>query len=115
MLQSVRREGEMTCQVFVQRIDENGFRATPLLFPDCVAIGKTRDEALARLKEVLNERLSQGEIVTVEVGEPRHPWLKGAGMFKDDPNYDEFLAAIDAYRREVDEADPESADLSAGH
>ncbi|MEK8019502.1 MAG: hypothetical protein VSS75_021730 [Candidatus Parabeggiatoa sp.] len=33
---------------------------------------------------------------------PEHPWLKFAGMFKDDPNWDEFQAAIAEYRREVD-------------
>jgi hypothetical protein len=31
-----------------------------------------------------------------------HPWLKFAGMFEDDPDWEEFQAAIAEYRREVD-------------
>jgi hypothetical protein len=102
----------MIYQVFLQQTADNGYKAIPLLFPDCVAVGETRDEALANLKAVLSARLAQGEIVGVELGEPEHPWLAGAGMFKDDAAYDDFLGEIEAYRREVDEAEAEGADLS---
>jgi predicted RNase H-like HicB family nuclease len=102
----------MTYQVFLQQTADNRYKAVPLVFPDCVAVGKTREEALANLRAMLNARLSQGEIVTVEVGEPEHPWLKGAGLFKDDPTYDEFLDEIEAYRREVDETESHRADPS---
>src|SRR6266498_4147738 len=102
----------MTYRVFLQHTDENDYRATPLLFPDCVAVGKTRDEALANLKAMLDARLSQGEIVTVEIGEPEHAWLSGAGLFKDDSTYDDYLAEIEARRHELDKAEPERADVS---
>ena len=102
----------MTYRVFLQQTAEDSYKATPLAFPDCVAVGKTRDEALANLKAALDGRLSQGEIVTVEAGEPEHPWLKWAGVFKDDPTFDEFLAEIEAYRRELDEAERQRADVS---
>ncbi len=32
----------------------------------------------------------------------KHPSLKFAGVFKDDPNWEEFQTAITSYRREVD-------------
>jgi len=32
-----------------------------------------------------------------------HPWLKFAGMFEDDPDWEEFQAAIEENRRELDE------------
>jgi hypothetical protein len=32
----------------------------------------------------------------------KHPSLKFAGVFKDDPNWKEFQTAIASYRREVD-------------
>ena len=102
----------MISRVFVQQTEDDGYKATPFVFPDFVAVGKTRDEALTNLKVALNARLSQGEIMTVEVGEPEHPWLKGAGMFKHDPTYDDFLAEIDAYRHEVDEAEARRAKVS---
>lgn len=31
-----------------------------------------------------------------------HPWLKFAGMFADDPNWEEFQEAIAESRREID-------------
>jgi hypothetical protein len=35
--------------------------------------------------------------------EQEHPWLKFAGMFADDPDWEEFQAAIEENRRELDE------------
>jgi predicted RNase H-like HicB family nuclease len=103
----------MTYRVFLQHLDPDGYRATPLLFPDCVAEGKTREDALANLRAALDARLAQGEIVTIEVGESEHPWLKGAGIFKDDPTFDDFLREIERYRHEIDNADQNRADVSA--
>jgi predicted RNase H-like HicB family nuclease len=108
----------MIYRVFRQQTAENADKATPLAFPDLVAVGtgaqrrQGRDEALANLKAALDAWLSQGEIVTVEAGEPEHPWLRWAGMFKDDPTFDEFLDEIEAYRYEVDEAERQCADVS---
>jgi hypothetical protein len=31
-----------------------------------------------------------------------NPWVKYAGMFQDDPQFDEFLAEINSYRQELD-------------
>jgi hypothetical protein len=36
-----------------------------------------------------------------------HPWMKHAGMFKDDPLFDEVLEEIAIYRRELDADRPE--------
>lgn len=42
--------------------------------------------------------------MTLEIERPQteHPWMKFAGMFKDDPQFDEMLAYIEADRRELD-------------
>jgi hypothetical protein len=34
--------------------------------------------------------------------EQSDPWVKFAGMFKDDPLFDEFVEDMAAYRRELD-------------
>lgn len=34
--------------------------------------------------------------------EPENPWLKLAGKYQNDPQYDEVLAYIEKYRRELD-------------
>jgi hypothetical protein len=48
------------------------------------------------------------EITTVEVSGPTpsvssNIWLETAGMFKDDPLFDDMLAEVAAYRQAVDE------------
>ena len=34
-----------------------------------------------------------------------NPWVEYAGMFEDDPQFDEFLEAMKEYRQEVEAAD----------
>ncbi len=31
-----------------------------------------------------------------------NPWIKYAGMFKDEPQFDEFLTEMESYRQELD-------------
>ena len=38
----------------------------------------------------------------VEISEQQNPWLKYTGMFKNDPQFEEFLNEIKAYRNELD-------------
>ena len=56
--------------------------------------------------EDLGKRLSEVEIVSLEVDVPQkqeqHPILKFAGVFKDDPDFDAVQEEIEAYRRELD-------------
>ena len=55
--------------------------------PDCKAEGATRQQALTRLRDSVIARLAQAEIVPIEIetNDSTHPWLKFAGMFKNDP------------------------------
>ena len=97
----------MTYYVLVENGEQGNYTATVLGWPDCTAQGATRQEALARLRQALITRLAQAEIVPLEIEHPPsgHPWLKFAGMFKDDPLFDDVLAEIEAYRRELDADD----------
>lgn len=90
----------MTYKVAVEN-SQNRYRATVIGWPSCAATGETRDEALSRLREDLDKRLSKVEIVSLEV-KGRHPILEFAGVFMDDPDFDEVQAEIEAYRRELD-------------
>ncbi|MBW4510286.1 MAG: type II toxin-antitoxin system HicB family antitoxin [Scytonematopsis contorta HA4267-MV1] len=83
---------------------EDGYQATVWGQPDLVVFAPTREEALKNLNELVNTRLQNVEIVTVVIEAPKseHPWMKFAGMFKDDPMFDEVLAHIEEYRRELD-------------
>ncbi|MDJ0619509.1 MAG: type II toxin-antitoxin system HicB family antitoxin [Calothrix sp. MO_192.B10] len=85
---------------------EGGYQATVWGLPDCQVFATTKEEAINNLQELVNTRLQNVEIVTqeieIEMPKKEHPWMKFAGMFKDDPMFDEVLADIEEYRRELD-------------
>ena len=67
------------------------------------AEGGSRDEAVAKLQEKIQARLSQGaEIIPIEVPPPAHPLAEFAGMFKDDPDFDDVEKLIAENRRRMD-------------
>lgn len=90
--------------VIIEEIKAGLYSATVWGLPDCKATGATREEALTNVRQVLTARLEKAEIVSLEmeIPKPEHPWMKFAGMFKDDPDFDEVLADIKALRRERD-------------
>lgn len=90
--------------VLIKPESEGKVSATVLGWPGYRAEGSDRTTALAALRQLLAETLSQAEIVSidVEMPNPENPWLKMAGRFKDDPHFDEMLADIEAYRRDLD-------------
>jgi hypothetical protein len=100
----------MQIPVLIEPVAGNGYRARggePLALS---AEGATREEALAKFKEQARARLSNGaEMVSVELPSApagAHPLAEFAGMFKDDPLFDDWQKAIADYRRKVDE-DPD--------
>lgn len=74
------------------------FTASVLGLPDCQAEGSTREEALGNVQKALVARLQAAEIVSIEVPSP-HPLRELAGIFKDDPQWDEFQSEIAVYRQ----------------
>ena len=97
----------MQYQLLVESQSDHSYIAAVLGLPDCAAEGQTKDEAIAKVKAALEDRLAKSEIVTIEVAgnmtnATENPWLKSFGAFKDDPTYDDFLERIAEYRRELD-------------
>jgi len=94
----------MTLNVFIQPIPEKGYLARVLGWPDFVVEGKTKEHVLENIKMELAHRLAEGEIVRLDY-EPKngtHPWMKFAGMWKDDPMFEDVLEEIKTYRQELD-------------
>src|SRR5262245_38815072 len=94
----------MQIPVLIEPVDSNGYRATigpPLAL---TAEGVTREEALQRLRQAVQARLSTGaEVTSLEVAAGEHPLAAYAGMFKDNPLFDAWQQAMAEYRRQVDE------------
>jgi hypothetical protein len=99
----------MEIPVLIEPVAGNGYVAKtgePLLLR---AEGATRDEAMKNLRQLLAQRVSQGvEVTQVTVPDTGfgNPWIEFAGMFKDDPYFDEWQEAIAENRRKADQ-DPD--------
>jgi len=94
-------------QVLVRNGSSDLFVASVLGMSDCVGEGQTREEAIAKAKAALEERLARGEIVTIDVESndtvsASNVWHEQAARFHDDPTFDEFVAEIQSERRDLD-------------
>jgi predicted RNase H-like HicB family nuclease len=90
----------MNCEILV-RPTEKGYSATILGLPDCTTEAATRIEAIEKVKAEAEEMLDQSEIVQAEI--PSKIKRKSfAGMWANDKTFDKFLAAMQAYRDELD-------------
>src|SRR5438034_1216656 len=86
----------MQIPVLVEVVDGNGYRArSGEPFPLC-AEGKTHEEAVRKLRKLIEDRLAAGaRLVTLEIPTMApNPWVEFAGMFKDNPEFDEWQKAI---------------------
>lgn len=90
--------------VLIEQKTDNKVTATLLGWQDFQTEGTTKEEALNNLNQMLNKKLEKTEIVSlqIEVSPPEHPWQKFAGMFKDDPDFDDLQAFIEEDRRQLD-------------
>ncbi|MBD2522588.1 hypothetical protein [Nostoc sp.] len=99
---SITTTPKLTYDVLIENQQDGEVSAIVLGLPDFKASGVTKEKALEKLIQLLQDR--EPEIVTLEIEPPQteHPWMKFAGMFKDDPQFDEMLVYIESDRRELD-------------
>jgi hypothetical protein len=95
----------MDVSVLIEKVNDNGYRATALMPAALVAEAPTRAEALERIRAELGARLSGAEVIQVNVptSAPLNPWLAIAGSWRDHPDLDDVVQNIRDYRREVDQ------------
>ncbi len=99
----------MQIPILIEPVAGNGFRSRGGELFGLSVEGATRDEVLAKLRDQLAARPREGtELISLEVAaQPTgNPWVQFAGMFKDDPYFEEWQQAIADNRRKMDE-DPE--------
>jgi predicted RNase H-like HicB family nuclease len=99
--------------VLVEQQSDHSWIAQILGWAECRAQGTSREAAIAALQTALTDRLARAEVIYLDMPEPvpDHPLMKYAGMFRADPQFDEVLAEIAAYRRELDAERDELTDL----
>jgi hypothetical protein len=82
----------MRIPVLIERLLDNGFRASGAIpFPYAVE-GGTRDDVVQKVQDLIARKLETGsEVIHVDFPEQDNPWLKMAGMWdKDDPLVQEW-------------------------
>ncbi len=95
---------------FVVSVEPNngrGFLARSPLAPDLTAEAPTADKAVADLQQQLTMLVSRGGLREIEVPSPTvntepatNPWQEVAGLFKDNPLFDEVLEHMKVYREQ---------------
>jgi len=94
----------MQIPVLIEPVAATGFRARSGEPLPLSAEGATREEALGKLKQLMESKLQNGsEMVTLQLGAADNPWLRGAGIFANDPQFEEWKAIMEENRRKADE------------
>jgi len=98
----------MQYQVLVQKPSERHFVASILGLSSIVADGTTEEEAITKIKNALKSQLATAKIVIIDIdSEPTQaetdPWIKHAGIFADDPTFNDFIEEVAAFRRQENE------------
>jgi hypothetical protein len=93
-----------TAHIIIKNESDRTVSAALLGWPECKAFGETRSQALQNLHDLVNSQLAEAEILSVKLTSSRsnNPWVSLAGKYENDPQYDEVLAHIEEYRRELD-------------
>jgi hypothetical protein len=100
----------MEVPVIIETVIGNGYRATGAggLSVGLTAEGATAAEAIDRLAEHVRSRVNAGaKLAELSVAVGAAPWTEDAGYLRDEPLYEPWLEAMEAYRRKLDE-DPEA-------
>ncbi len=90
--------------VLIEQETEGKYQAMVLGWAGCTTEGNSREEVITNISLVVGDRLEKAELISLEIQPPKpeHPWMKFAGMFQDDPQFDEMLEDIQQLRRDRD-------------
>ena len=93
----------MQAAVLVEKLGEKKFRASTSQPIPLESEGRSGEEAVKRLCALARKRLAAGQWQQISLpGPPQtNPWIAYAGIWKDHPDFDDFLQNIVDYRRAV--------------
>ncbi|MEA5600625.1 hypothetical protein [Nostoc sp. UHCC 0252] len=97
---------EVLVNVIVKQGSDGRIIAIVPGLPELQVEASDRKTALSQIQQRLETHLAGAEIVSLPIKlpfvEPKNPWLEMAGVFKDDPQFQQMLEAIESYRHELD-------------
>jgi hypothetical protein len=94
--------------LFLEEAEDGSAIATVLELPDCRIEAPTNKQAVALLRSMVTDRLGHGQVVPLEipvsgVEQAEDPWMKYAGVFKDDPYFAKIVETMQAERQGEDD------------
>ena len=100
----------MQATVLVEKIGPKKYRASTTQPVVLESEGSSRREALGRLEQLAGKRLASGQLVQITLPGPpeANPWKSFAGIWKNHPDFDAFVANIKDYRKSVNGTDARS-------
>ena len=80
--------------------DDSFTVATVLEVPNLQIIDRTKQGAIEKVRQLLQERLAKAEIIQISLPKKTHenPLMKFAGVFENDPDFQEIMSEIRAER-----------------
>jgi predicted RNase H-like HicB family nuclease len=100
-----KNQGSLPTPVLVTQRSDQVWVAKLLTWAGFAVEGHSREDALWKLDQQVKAHLADGEIAYLDLplAQAESPWLAIAGKYQDDPNWDEYQAAIAAARQTANE------------
>lgn len=97
----------MKAAVLIEKLGKKKYRASTSQPIPLESEGQSADEAIQRLCAEAEKRLAAGQWQQVSLPGPPEasPWIAAAGIWRNHPDFDEFLKNIADYRRTIDGTD----------
>ena len=96
----------MIYDVLLTKGPDDRYTARALLLPDMVISGTDEAEVLQQLRAAIAGVQENSRIIRIDVPSSAEAsddaWLRFAGIWKHDPDWDEFQSAIESYRQAID-------------
>jgi hypothetical protein len=91
-----KNQGSSLTPVLVTQRSDQVWIAKLLTWAGFAVEGDSREDALWKLDQQVKAQLAGGEIAYLDLplAPSENPWLAIAGKYQDDPNWDEYQAAI---------------------
>lgn len=109
---------DIIINAIVKQSSDGKIIATVPGLPELQVEASDKITALTLLQQRLEAHLAEAEIVPLPIKLPsrerKNPWLEMAGIFKDDPQFEQMLAAIESYRQELDQNMENSSSQDVG-
>ena len=96
----------MVYDVLVTQDVNKRYTARVLSLPDIIVSGTDEMEVLHQVRAAIAHLQHNSRIVRLNVPTPTDretdPWLRAAGMWENDPDWEQFQQAIQVYRQKMD-------------